>query len=88
MLWVIGLTIAGLYAVSWYIHPLMRCPKCKGTARHWGSMHKSKFRLCHACGGNGRAVRPGAKVLMSLGLMRYGADRTGSLGWGRRNRRG
>ena len=77
---------AGLYALSWYIHPMMACPKCKGTSRHYGALHKSKFRFCHKCGGNGRTARLGAKVLMGVGLMRHGAERTGSYGWTRRNR--
>jgi hypothetical protein len=87
VIWLIGLGALGLYVLSWYIHPLMRCPKCKGGGRHWGSLHKSKFRFCHVCGGNGRAVRPGAKVLMSLGLMKHGPERSGSYGWVRRNSR-
>ena len=87
MPWVVLLVVV-LYTVSWYIHPLMACPKCKGSSRFYGSLHKSKFRFCHKCGGNGRAVRPGAKVLMGLGLMKYGAEKSGSNGWARRNRRG
>jgi hypothetical protein len=87
MIWVILLGAALLYVLSWYIHPLMACPACKGASRHYGALHRSKFRFCHVCGGNGRAVRPGAKVLMSAGLMKNGAERTGSYGWARRNRR-
>ena len=88
MLWLILLGAGALYTASWYLHPLMACKKCKGTSRFYGSLHRRKFRFCHACGGNGRAVRPGAKVLMGMGLMKHGAERTGSYGWTRRNRRG
>lgn len=83
------LLIAGfvaLYALSWRLHPMMACPKCKGRSRHYGALHGSKFRFCHKCGGSGRAVRPGAKVLMGVGLMKHGPERTGSFGWMWKNR--
>jgi hypothetical protein len=84
--WVILIVAAALYAASWYIHPLQNCRSCKGTPRLWGGLHKSKFRFCHACQGTGRAVRPGAKVLMGMGLMKHGPERSGSYGWVRKNR--
>jgi hypothetical protein len=78
--------IGPLYVLSWYLHPLMRCRKCKGGSRHYGSLHKSKFRFCHKCQGTGRSPRLGARVLMGMGLMKHGPERTGSYGWVRRNR--
>ena len=80
------LAIIGLlYASSWWLHPLKACRACKGTSRHFGSVHKSKFRFCHACAGRGRVPRPGAVVLVKLGMMKD-PERTGSLGWIRKNR--
>ncbi len=79
--------IGALYASSWWLHPLKACPKCKGTSRHSGSVHKTKFRFCHHCAGKGRVPRAGALVLMKMGAIKD-PERTGSLGWARRNRRG
>ena len=86
-MWVL-IVICVLYVLSWWLHPLMNCPACKGSPRHSGALHTTKFRLCHVCGGSGRAVRPGARMLRSMGLMKYPPERTGTFGWYRRNRRG
>lgn len=86
--WLVLIVCIVLYVLSFYLHPLMACRKCKGRGRFYGAVHRSKFRFCHACGNTGRKTRPGATALMSLGLMKYGAERSGSYGWVRRNRRG
>lgn len=55
--------IAGLgYLVSLRIHPLRRCPVCKMTGRHYGSVYSYGYRRCRACGGTGRKDRLGAKI--------------------------
>lgn len=76
---------AGLYVLSWWLHPMQACPKCKGTSRFYGSLHKSKYRFCHACEGKGRRPRLGAKILIGMGMIKN-PERTGSLGWRWRNR--
>jgi hypothetical protein len=85
----VGYLIAGgillLYMSSWWLHPMRACPKCKGSSRHYGSLHKSKFRFCDKCQGRGRQPRMGAKVLMGMGIIKD-PERTGTLRWGRRNR--
>lgn len=77
--------ILALYASSWWLHPLRACHKCGGSSRHFGSLHKSKFRFCDACQGSGRVPRMGAKVLMAAGMMKD-PERTGTLRWRRLNR--
>lgn len=79
--------VAALYASSWWLHPLRACPACKGTPRQYGGLHRSKFRWCSHCEGRGRVLRLGAVVLMKMNLMKD-PERTGSLGWHRKNRRG
>lgn len=67
--------IAGLgYLVSLRIHPLRRCPVCKMTGRHYGSVYSYGFRRCRACGGTGRKDRLGAKIFFG------GTNNTGIYG--------
>lgn len=67
--------IAGLgYLVSLRIHPLRRCPVCKMTGRHYGSVYSYGFRRCRACGGTGRKDRLGAKIFFG------GTNNTGIFG--------
>ncbi len=55
--------IAGTgYLISVRLHPLKRCPMCKSTGRHFGSVYTYAHRRCRACGGTGRKDRLGAKV--------------------------
>ncbi len=84
---IIAVIAAGLYVLSFWLHPMTACRKCKGTSRHYGSVHRKKFRFCHKCGGSGRKPRLGARVLVRMGLMKNPAA-TGSIGWVRRNRSG
>jgi hypothetical protein len=83
-LFLVALIVGGLYASSWWLHPMRACNKCKGSSRHFGSWHKSKFRFCPKCQGRGREPRMGAKAMMGLGLM-SNPERTGP-GWRRANR--
>jgi DnaJ-class molecular chaperone len=67
--------IAGLgYLVSLRIHPLRRCPVCKMTGRHYGSVYGYGYRRCRACGGTGRKDRLGAKIFFG------GTNNTGIYG--------
>jgi DnaJ-class molecular chaperone len=67
--------IAGVgYFVSLRIHPLRRCPVCKMTGRHYGSVYSYGYRRCRACGGTGRKDRLGAKVFFG------GTNNTGIYG--------
>ncbi|HEX3752711.1 MAG TPA: hypothetical protein VHW06_19230 [Streptosporangiaceae bacterium] len=51
------------YFVSLRIHPLKRCPVCKGSpGRHWGGVYTYSFRRCRVCGGYGRKDRLGTKI--------------------------
>jgi hypothetical protein len=77
---------AGLYVLSFWLHPLRACPSCKGTPRKYGLFHTSNFRWCSRCEGRARVPRPGAVVLVKMGLMKN-PERTGSLAWWWRNRR-
>jgi hypothetical protein len=52
----------GGYLISLRIHPLRRCPTCKMTGRHFGSIYKSNFRRCRTCEGSGRRDRWGTQV--------------------------
>jgi hypothetical protein len=67
--------IAGIgYLVSLRIHPLRRCPVCKMTGRHYGSVYSYGYRRCRACGGTGRKDRLGAKIFFG------GTNNTGIYG--------
>ena len=67
--------IAGLgYLASLRIHPLRRCPVCKMTGRHYGSVYSYGYRRCRACGGTGRKDRLGAKIFFG------GTNNTGIYG--------
>ena len=68
---VIALIAGAGYLVSLRIHPLRRCPACKMTGRHFGSVYKGSYRRCRACGGTGRKDRLGVKVFFG-GHQRHG----------------
>jgi DnaJ-class molecular chaperone len=50
------------YLVSLRIHPLTKCPTCKMTGRHYGSMYKGSYRRCRKCNGSGRRDRLGTQL--------------------------
>jgi DnaJ-class molecular chaperone len=55
--------IAGIgYFVSLRIHPLRKCPSCKMTGRHFGSIYPYSYRRCRKCDGSGRRDRLGTQV--------------------------
>lgn len=59
---IIALIAGAGYLVSLRIHPLKRCPVCKMTGRHFGSVYTYGYRRCRACGGTGRKDRLGTKI--------------------------
>jgi len=61
---IIALIAGAGYLVSLRIHPLKRCPVCKMTGRHFGSVYTYGYRRCRACGGTGRKDRLGAKIFL------------------------
>ena len=63
MVALVVVVIVGLgYVVSTRIHPLTKCPTCKMTGRHFGSVYKGSHRPCRTCRGSGRRDRVGTKV--------------------------
>lgn len=63
-----GLLIAALilgvpYAVSCRLHPRAPHRGCKGTGRHVSPLYPWATRKCKGCGGAGRQVRYGTRVL-------------------------
>jgi DnaJ-class molecular chaperone len=50
------------YLVSLRIHPLRKCPTCKMTGRHFGSVYTQSYRRCGKCAGTGRRDRLGVQI--------------------------
>jgi DnaJ-class molecular chaperone len=61
LLVVIAVFVVG-YLISLRIHPLRKCPVCKMTGRHWGSIYTYSYRRCRRCGGTGRLDRWGTQA--------------------------
>jgi hypothetical protein len=61
LLVVIAVFVGG-YLISLRIHPLRKCPVCKMTGRHWGSIYTGSYRRCRRCGGTGRLDRWGTQA--------------------------
>jgi DnaJ-class molecular chaperone len=64
MVWLIliAVIVAVGYIVSSRLHPLRRCPTCKGTGRLFGSFYKGSYRRCAKCQGRGQLDRAGTKA--------------------------
>ncbi len=62
------LIVAVLYASSWWLHPYRACKRCKGSGKHFGALHQSKWRNCDQCEGKGKSARLGTKLMVSVGL--------------------
>lgn len=58
---VLGLVLAGIYAIQCLIWPFASCRGCGGAGKHRSPSGKA-FRLCSTCGGNGRRVRLGRRL--------------------------
>jgi len=71
---IVGLILLGGYILSIYLHPYVRCEKCKGLGRHWGSVFTNSLRPCHRCSGTGRKRRLGA-VILRRGEIRQSSPR-------------
>jgi hypothetical protein len=56
------IVIGAGYLVSCRIHPLRKCPVCKMTGRHFGSVYTQSYRRCRKCDGSGRRDRLGTQV--------------------------
>jgi DnaJ-class molecular chaperone len=52
------------YFVSLRIHPLRKCPTCKMTGRHFGSVYAYAYRRCRTCDGTGRRDRLGTQIFL------------------------
>jgi DnaJ-class molecular chaperone len=50
------------YLISLRIHPLRKCPTCKMTGRHFGSVYSGSYRRCRKCDGSGRRDRLGVQI--------------------------
>jgi hypothetical protein len=62
LLALLGIATAG-YVLSLMLHPLTHCRRCDGTPRSYGAVYTHAFRLCSLCGGSGRQMRLGARLL-------------------------
>lgn len=63
MLVVLLVVLVGVsYVVSTRIHPLRKCPTCKMSGRHFGSVYQGSYRRCRRCDGSGRRDRVGTQV--------------------------
>lgn len=78
------------YLISLRIHPLTKCPTCKMTGRHFGSVYTNAYRRCRTCGGTGRRDRLGTKLFFGgtdhSGIykkLRRDDDLAGRAGFGR-----
>ena len=62
-LWVLGGLVVAGYVVSLMWHPWTHCRRCEGSPRSYGTVYTTAFRLCSSCGGSGRQLRLGARLL-------------------------
>lgn len=56
---IIAIIVVGVWWASVRIHPIRRCPSCKGGKRNRGSS-ETRWGLCPRCGGKGEVRRFGA----------------------------
>jgi DnaJ-class molecular chaperone len=54
--------IAVGYLISVRLHPLTKCPSCKMSGRHFGSIYSGTYRRCRKCEGRGQLDRLGTRV--------------------------
>ena len=57
------------YLVSLRIHPLRKCPTCKMTGRHFGSVYKGSYRRCSRCDGSADGLSCAAKSLLASAII-------------------
>lgn len=58
----IALIVALGYYLSLRIHPLTKCKRCNGAARHYNLVYSERRPVCPACGGTGRQERLGVRL--------------------------
>jgi hypothetical protein len=56
----VGLTV---YLGRLYLFPFKNCRHCGGTGRKHSRLNRRTFSVCARCAGNGRTLRPGARML-------------------------
>jgi len=59
----IGVAVAATYALSLYVKPIRRCPRCDGTGAKRTSTGRPTGALCRRCRGTGRILRIGATAV-------------------------
>lgn len=62
VLLILAAIIGVCYYVSLRIWPYRPCRRCEGGGRNAGS-NRRRFGTCPACGGSGRKLRTGARML-------------------------
>jgi len=61
--WMLALIVIVGYVLSVFVHPYVKCGRCKGLGRHHGALFSYSQRPCHHCAGTGRTRRFGAYLL-------------------------
>lgn len=51
------------YVFSCWLHPRRDCWTCDGSGKHRGRIYTYASRACQACGGSGRRLRLGSRIL-------------------------
>jgi hypothetical protein len=59
----ITLALAAGQLARLYLFPFRRCRGCGGTGRKHSRLNRRNFALCPYCQGNGRVLRPGARLV-------------------------
>lgn len=57
-----GIGLLAIYLLSCWVWPYTTCGVCKGSPRHMSPLGTA-WRNCGSCGGSGRKVRLGRKLL-------------------------
>lgn len=64
-MWTIALVVGAGYVVSLILHPYATCGACRKTpGRHHGAVFTYAHRKCTKCGGTGRKLRVGTRLLL------------------------
>lgn len=62
--WLILLAVLGMgYLVSLRRNPWVACSRCRGKSRSRGGLFRYAHHVCRRCGGSGRQLRMGRRVL-------------------------
>lgn len=64
-LWTVALLAVAGYLISLHLHPYTKCGFCRRTpGRRHDRVFSYAFRQCPECGGKGRKLRVGVRVLL------------------------